>query len=321
MQDLNLNFPITDGNGNPTQYFIRFLQERGIGQGDLEARKILAGAGIGVTGGPTLGQGDFTISADLQAMLNALSTSRGAIIYRGAAAWAALAPGTAGYFLQTLGAGADPAWASAAANIQTLLDSISSTQGAILYRGASGWVALSPGTSGQLLQTGGAGANPSWITASGGGWTSLINHDFGSSAASTKEVDVTGYSAIQIACAGLVHAAAVFRSLQFSINGGSTWYTTSGDYQEISTAGVTANAEALLMTGTTATAARTCFAMIMDNTGRNPVTIHLMTRGIQSTFVGSATVVNRIRLCGVNGAGGVNAGNFTAGTFRVRGAA
>lgn len=45
------------------------------------------------------------------------------------------------------------------------LDSISSTQGVILYRGASDWEALSPGTSGYVLQTGGAAANPSWAQA------------------------------------------------------------------------------------------------------------------------------------------------------------
>ena len=48
-----------------------------------------------------------------------------------------------------------------------ILDSLGSTQGQILYRGASGWVVLGPGTAGQVLQTGGAAANPSWTNASG----------------------------------------------------------------------------------------------------------------------------------------------------------
>lgn len=48
----------------------------------------------------------------------------------------------------------------------SVLDSIGSTQGQILYRGASGWAVLAPGTSGQILQSGGAAANPSWTTAS-----------------------------------------------------------------------------------------------------------------------------------------------------------
>ena len=53
-----------------------------------------------------------------------------------------------------------------AANIQTLLDGISNTQGSILYRSASEWVALAPGTSGNVLSTNGAGANPSWVAPS-----------------------------------------------------------------------------------------------------------------------------------------------------------
>lgn len=44
----------------------------------------------------------------------------------------------------------------------TLLNIFSSTQGSILYRGASIWQALIPGTAGQFLQTNGAGATPSW---------------------------------------------------------------------------------------------------------------------------------------------------------------
>lgn len=37
-----------------------------------------------------------------------------------------------------------------------------STQGSILYRGASAWSLLAPGTDGQVLTTKGAGANPEW---------------------------------------------------------------------------------------------------------------------------------------------------------------
>ena len=48
------------------------------------------------------------------------------------------------------------------------LDTLSTTQGAIVYRNASAWVALGPGTAGQVLQSGGAGANPSWTAAGTG---------------------------------------------------------------------------------------------------------------------------------------------------------
>lgn len=55
-------------------------------------------------------------------------------------------------------------------SLSTLLDNVlSSTQGSIVYRGSSTWSALSPGSSGQFLQTQGAGLNPSWAAAAGGG--------------------------------------------------------------------------------------------------------------------------------------------------------
>lgn len=73
------------------------------------------------------------------------------------------------------------------ASLSALIDDVfSSTRGAILYRGASSWVALGPGSAGQVLETGGAGADPSWTTiggGSGGGWTSVA---FNSTAYSTN---------------------------------------------------------------------------------------------------------------------------------------
>lgn len=45
----------------------------------------------------------------------------------------------------------------------------SEAQGDIIYRGASDWSRLAAGTLGGLLQTGGAGQNPSWITTVDGG--------------------------------------------------------------------------------------------------------------------------------------------------------
>ena len=55
--------------------------------------------------------------------------------------------------------------------LSTVLDFIgSAAQGDILYRGASAWGRLGAGTSGQFLKTQGAGANPTWDSASAG-WT------------------------------------------------------------------------------------------------------------------------------------------------------
>jgi hypothetical protein len=46
--------------------------------------------------------------------------------------------------------------------ISTLLDNIGTTRGSLLFRGASGWSLLPPGSSGQVVKSNGAGADPSY---------------------------------------------------------------------------------------------------------------------------------------------------------------
>jgi hypothetical protein len=51
------------------------------------------------------------------------------------------------------------------ATLSAFLDAVlASAQGTVLYRSGSAWSALAPGTAGQVLQTGGAAADPSWAT-------------------------------------------------------------------------------------------------------------------------------------------------------------
>lgn len=87
--------------------------------------------GTGLTGGPITGTGTiaFAAIADLRLLANisggvaapvantltsiidaCLGSTRGQVLFRGASAWSVLNPGTSGYFLETLGAGADPVW-------------------------------------------------------------------------------------------------------------------------------------------------------------------------------------------------------------------
>jgi len=66
-------------------------------------------------------------------------------------------------------------------SLSAILDAvIGNTQGELVFRGSGGWVGLSPGTSGQLLKTNGAGADPTWATVSGGGTVTSVNASGGS---------------------------------------------------------------------------------------------------------------------------------------------
>lgn len=71
-----------------------------------------------------------------------------------------VAAGTNGYLLY------DNAGVLGAQSFSGLFDAtFGSTQGSIIYRNASDWVSLTPGTAGQFLSTGGAGANVAWASA------------------------------------------------------------------------------------------------------------------------------------------------------------
>ena len=56
-------------------------------------------------------------------------------------------------------------------------DVIDNTQGDILYRNATIWTNLAPGTAGQVLISGGASANPSWSSVGAGTVTSIATNN------------------------------------------------------------------------------------------------------------------------------------------------
>jgi|TARA_R110002051_G_scaffold258689_1_gene318019 hypothetical protein len=65
--------------------------------------------------------------------------------------------------------------------------SVLTTQGDVLYHNASALTRLPAGIAGQVLESGGAGANPSWATASGGSWTLVSSV----TAAADSSLDIT----------------------------------------------------------------------------------------------------------------------------------
>lgn len=77
-----------------------------------------------------------------------------------AGATAPIPQGTTSFFYSD---GTNVVARGSSSGVQALLNSISSTQGVMLYRNASSWVAIGPGTAGNLLQFNGAGANPSFF--------------------------------------------------------------------------------------------------------------------------------------------------------------
>jgi hypothetical protein len=104
--------------------------------------------------------------ATLTSLLDIFGATQGMTLYRGNSSWAALPSSGTNTLLSVSGPNANPAWQTLSYMIDNAINS-ASAQGTILYRGASSWSALPPGTSGQFLQTQGVSSNPQWAIPSG----------------------------------------------------------------------------------------------------------------------------------------------------------
>lgn len=141
---------------------------------------------------------------------------------------ASLGDGVAGQVVTSQGAAGDPYWAVVSgggggsgltpiAN-NTLLSNVSggsavpvgnsltgtldsmvgSARGTLMFRGATAWSALGPGTTGQVLQTGGSSGDPAWATAATGGLSPISNNQLlaNTSGASAAPIGTTMSAAL-----------------------------------------------------------------------------------------------------------------------------
>jgi hypothetical protein len=119
---------------------------------------ITVGAGLALSTAGTLtasGSGGTVTS-----VVAGSGLSGGTITATGTVALATIATGDV--LANTSGSTAVPV----ATTVSALIDNaIGSVQGDVLYRSASAWSVLAPGTSGQVLKTGGAAANPAWANS------------------------------------------------------------------------------------------------------------------------------------------------------------
>jgi hypothetical protein len=113
--------------------------------------------------------------------------------------------------------------------LSAMMDSAyGSAQGDILYRNATVWTVLTPGTSGQALTTQGASANPQWATVgggtgctiSGGSVNNLIVNSGSSSCLSNANASANG-GALSLGQAGTAGTVQLFNATTGSITLGT----------------------------------------------------------------------------------------------------
>ena len=275
LQELQQREAITNQDGTPSQYFLRYLKSRGGALTDLEAELVNKAdkatqviAGTGLDGGGDL-SADITLDV----------------------------------------------------NMQELLNTISSTQGSILYRGSTSWVALAAGTAGQVLTTNGAGANPSWETPSGGGggstpWTLIYSNTSITNPTANIDVDVSGYTDVLVLGRTVTTASSAVRGVIVSVNGGSSYYGVNGDYVFLANTGAETTTYIGLNHETATTAARSFGGVIygINETGLKYMQ-GLVQNAVHRYFVASTSPINRIRICAMSAS--TTFQNMTGGSVYV----
>lgn len=275
LQPLDQKFPIVTADGRPTLYFIQWAQQKQI---DISA---------GITAEQALAIIEQYL-ADHQ-----------------------LQAGT-GISISPSGNLSDAP--TIAAEVQAILDQITTTQGSILFRGAADWQALAPGTAGQVLKSNGAGADPSWGAGGGGSaaWNLLRAWSFAvDGALPFFDVNVAGYDDALVIVKDVPLSASQWRTLKFSSDGGATWDTTAGNYQAISSTGTIAvgGDVNLYMHASSSASSRSCFAQISALNHASP-TFFNTTRESNLGMHTPEVVVNAIRIGTVTDVPNFNGGKI-----------
>lgn len=147
--------------------------------------------------------------------------------------------------------------------------------------------------------------------SSGSPWSIVASNTISSPVANVDFTGLGGYTELLVIGIDLVTSVSGFRALRYSVNGGSSYYSTSGDYKDVSAAGV-ANANTVVSShASAATAARDIRVRLENNIAGVPKT-STNQQGNHSRFDASTSVVDAIRVL-------TTAGNLTSGTIYILG--
>lgn len=142
---------------------------------------------------------------------------------------------------------------------------IGNTQGMILYRDGSGWNVLSAGTSGQVLQTGGAGANPAWATHK----EVLANVTLGSAGTSLSSGTISARKFLEVHIYIAGYAASETASLQFNADTGNNyryrWLTSASGATTFAAGLIAASTDRVKIDGVNTARSRRVVAFISND--------------------------------------------------------
>ncbi|MGX1259790.1 hypothetical protein [Sinorhizobium fredii] len=142
-------------------------------------------------------------------------------------------------------------------------------------------------------------------------WRAAASWDFSVNVSQVDIPNLGEFSEILILGRLITLGTSGTRNFQVSSDNGSSFYSTSGDYQSVATTGAETAAASLAMHSTSSTAARTFFAHI-HNFNKAQLKPVFMVSGVQG-LITQAAAMNAIRVLPSAG------GNITGGLLRIFG--
>lgn len=138
----------------------------------------------------------------------------------------------------------------------------------------------------------------------GGSWTLIYTNAAITNPTSYIDVDVTGYSEVLVTGRAVTSSASGYRTVQVSVDGGTTFYNTTGDYEAISDTGVASGNYIALSHNSRTTAARSFGGTIQGvSTAGIPKLMVNITPILNRWFVASLAPITHIRITVVDNSG------------------
>lgn len=146
----------------------------------------------------------------------------------------------------------------------------------------------------------------------GGDWSLVGSWTWSTNVATVDFTGLDGYNDLLVIGRGITLSSSGFRAVWVSVDSGSTFYTTSGDYVTVDTAGTETATTSAGSHATSTTSAKTSIVMIHGAKLSGAIKRCYSNGFLDRLFVASTSPINALRVGGT-------AGNMTAGTIIVLG--
>lgn len=185
-------------------------------------------------------------------------------------------------------------------------DAFGDSRGTLIQRGETEWEALAPGTSGYFIKSNGTGADLSYAEVTQPTWELIANRTVTGNESFT---DLSAFVEIIVILDSVTASSVGNRYLRVSINNGSSFLSSSGDYVNFG-GGAPAAATEVVMTLSFSTAVSSYIRL----TNFNKTSVKVFHTASAAGIMPTASALNALQI--INSAGTPNGGTIRVLGFR-----